>query len=96
MRCDISLRVEEEARYILRTGATVRDCAKHMGVSKTTVHKDMRVRLKSLSRGLFEEVGEVMDKNRAERHLRGGMATREKYKGQKSEVQKANALGIRD
>ena len=96
MRCDISLRVEEEARYILRTGATVRDCAKHMGVSKTTVHKDMRVRLKTLNRGLFEEVGEVMDKNRAERHLRGGMATREKYKGQKSEVQKANALGIRD
>ena len=96
MRMDISLRVEEEAKYIIRTGATVRECAKHMGVSKTTVHKDMRVRLKHLSRGLFEEVGEVIDKNRAERHLRGGMATREKYKGQKSEVQKANALGIRD
>ncbi len=86
MRMDISLRVEEEAKYIIRTGATVRDCAKYMGVSKTTVHKDMRVRLKHLSRGLFEEVGEVIDKNRAERHLRGGMATREKYKGLKSEV----------
>ena len=96
MRCDISLRVEEEARYILRTGATVRECAKRMGVSKTTVHKDMRVRLKELSRGLYAEVGEVIDRNLAERHLRGGMATREKYKGQKSEVQKANALGIRD
>ena len=96
MRSDISLRVEEEARYILRTGATVRDCAKRMGVSKTTVHKDMRVRLKHLSRGLFEEVGEVIDKNRAERHLRGGMATREKYKGLKSEGQKPNAMGIRD
>ena len=96
MRMDISLRVEEEAKYIIRTGATVRDCAKHMGVSKTTVHKDMRVRLKHLSRGLFEEVGEVIDKNRAERHLRGGMATREKYKGLKSEVQQPYALGIRD
>ena len=96
MRSDISLRVEEEARYILRTGATVRECAKRMGVSKTTVHKDMRVRLKQLSRGLFEEVGEVIDRNLAERHLRGGMATREKYKGIKSEGQKANALGIRD
>ena len=96
MRMDISLRVEEEAKYIIRTGATVRDCAKHMGVSKTTVHKDMRVRLKHLIRGLFEEVGEVIDKNRAERHLRGGMATREKYTGLKSEVQKPNALGIRD
>lgn len=96
MRSDISLRVEEEARYILRTGATVRECARHMGVSKTTVHKDMRVRLKQLSRGLFEEVGEVIDRNLAERHLRGGMATREKYKGIKSEGQKANALGIRD
>lgn len=96
MRSDISFRVEEEARYILRTGATVRECAKYIGVSKTTVHKDMRVKLKQLSRGLFEEVGEVLDRNLAERHLRGGMATREKYKGLKSEVQKPNALGIRN
>ena len=95
MREDIVLRVEAEAGYILRTGATVRDCARRMGVSKTTVHKDMRVRLKFISRGLYEEVGEILDKNRRERHLRGGMATREKYKGKQSEVQKANALGIR-
>lgn len=96
MREDIIARVEEEAGYIIRTGATVRDCAGKMGVSKTTVHKDMRVRLKHISRGLYEEVGEILDKNRAERHLRGGMATREKYKGKKSEVQKADALGIRN
>ena len=61
MREDIILRVEEEARYILAAGATVRDCARHMGVSKTTVHKDMRFRLKEISRGMWAEVGEVRD-----------------------------------
>ena len=96
MREDIILRVEEEARYILATGATVRDCARHMGVSKTTVHKDMRVRLGEISRGMWAEVGGVLDKNRAERHLRGGMATREKYLFRKSEEMNSDALGIRD
>lgn len=96
MREDIILRVEEEARYILAAGATVRDCARHMGVSKTTVHKDMRVRLKSISRGMWAEVGCVLDKNRAERNLRGGMATREKYLLKKSEAMNTDALGIRD
>lgn len=79
MADDINRRTEEAARYILLTGATVRQCARHMGVGKTTVHKDMRVRLKALSPGLYAEVGAILDKNRAERHLRGGEATREKY-----------------
>ena len=96
MREDIIARVEEEARYILATGATVRECARHMGVSKTTVHKDMRSRLKEISRGLMQEVGEILDNNRAERHLRGGMATREKYLRRASEVRKDDAVGIRD
>ena len=80
MREDILLRLEDEARYILATGATVRDCARHMGVSKTTVHKDMRLRLKEVSPGMWADVGAVLDKNRLERHLRGGEATRRKYK----------------
>lgn len=95
MREDIIVRVEEEARYILSSGATVRDCARHMGVSKTTVHKDMRERLKQIHRGMWQDVGSVLDKNRRERHLRGGLATREKYLARKSEVQDTNALGIR-
>ena len=96
MREDIIARVEEEARFILATGATVRRCARKMGVSKTTVHKDMRIRLREISRGLYEEVGEILDNNRAERHLRGGMATREKYLRRQSEVQKDDAVGIRN
>ena len=82
MREDIALRVETEARYILATNSTVRECAKHMGVGKTTVHKDMRVRLKQISGGMARDVGEVLDKNRAERHIRGGEATRAKYRSE--------------
>ena len=79
MTDDIIQRTEAAARYILRTGATVRQCARHMGIGKTTLHKDLRVRLKSISPGLSAEVGEILDRNRAERHLRGGEATRIKY-----------------
>ena len=79
MREDIIERVETAARYILATGATVRECARVMGVSKTTIHKDMREKLKLIHPGLAHDVGEVLDKNRAERHLRGGMATKMRY-----------------
>ena len=79
MREDIIERVETAARYILATGATVRECARVMGVSKTTIHKDMREKLKLIHPGLARDVGEVLDKNRAERHLRGGMATKMRY-----------------
>lgn len=82
---DIIRRTEIAARYILATGATVRACASYMGVGKSTVHNDMRVHLKSLSPGLYAEVGEILDKNRAERHLRGGEATRDKYRRAKLE-----------
>lgn len=80
MTDDIIRRTEAAARYILKTGATVRQCARHMGIGKTTLHRDLRVRLKSISPGLCAEVGEILDKNRAERHLRGGEATRQKYR----------------
>lgn len=84
LREDIAARVEEAARFILASGATVRECARHMGVGKTTIHKDMRSRLRILNPGMADDVGAVLDKNRAERHLRGGMATREKYLGNKA------------
>ena len=76
---DRDRRVLEEARFIIRTGATVRTCAANFGVSKTTIHKDMRARLGQISPGLAAEAGDVLDRNRRERHIRGGQATKLKY-----------------
>ncbi len=69
------------AEYILETGATVRECAAHLGVSKSTVHKDVSERLAAVDRQLYKRVRAVLDKNLAERHIRGGDATRRKYRG---------------
>lgn len=79
MREEVRLRVEQAAAYILRTGATVRACAGRMGVSKTTIHKDMRRRLPLLDAQKSEQVDAILKKNLEERHLRGGDATRRKY-----------------
>ena len=65
--------------YIAEHGATVRAAAAAFGYSKSTVHKDVSTRLRSLSPALYAEVKAVLAKNKAERHLRGGAATREKY-----------------
>ena len=73
-------RVLALASYIAESGATVRDAAKQFGVSKSTVHKDVTCRLKEYNAGLFEEVRRVLEQNKSERHLRGGLATREKYR----------------
>ena len=67
------------AEYILETNATVRDCAAHFNISKSTVHKDVSERLAEIDPQLFCMVRKVLEKNLAERHIRGGMATREKY-----------------
>ena len=77
----IAQRIFEEAKFILDTGATVRVCAKKAGVGKTTVHKDMRERLPQIDAETARRVGEILDKNRSERHLRGGEATRRKFRG---------------
>ena len=66
--------------YIAETHETVRQAAKHCCVSKSTVHKDVTERLQHINRQLYSEVKCVLEKNKAERHLRGGLATREKYK----------------
>ena len=65
--------------YIAQTHATVRTAAKAFGVSKSTVHKDVTLRLRRLNRVLYEEVRAVLQSNKDERHLRGGLATRHKY-----------------
>ncbi len=68
------------AAWIIDNGATVRAAAGHFGISKSTVHKDITQRLPGCNRSLYLEVKAVLDKNKAERHLRGGEATRMKYR----------------
>lgn len=79
MKDYIEERVLELAAYVLETGTTVRGAAKHFKISKSTVHKDITERLAEINPGLAQEVKSVLDNNKAERHIRGGLATREKY-----------------
>ncbi|MBR6106655.1 MAG: sporulation transcriptional regulator SpoIIID [Oscillospiraceae bacterium] len=69
--------------YIAEHGATVRSTAKAFGISKSTVHKDISVRLPVLHAGLYERVREITEKNKQERHIRGGLATKRKYERQR-------------
>jgi putative DeoR family transcriptional regulator (stage III sporulation protein D) len=86
MDYSISDRTLEEARHIARTGATVRQTAEIFGVGKSTVHQDMTRRLPRISSDLSQQVAQVLDKNLAERHIRGGQATRQRYKKQGSQL----------
>ncbi|MBR0446290.1 MAG: sporulation transcriptional regulator SpoIIID [Oscillospiraceae bacterium] len=76
----IEQRACDLAAYIIENGATVRSAAKHFGISKSTVHKDLSQRLPQCNKGLYRQVRSVLDLNKAQRHIRGGMATREKYR----------------
>lgn len=67
------------AEYIIENGATVRAAAKKFGVSKSTVHKDVSERLARINPNLYREIKAVLEKNKKERHIRGGKATKEKY-----------------
>lgn len=79
MDSTIEQRACELAVYIIETGATVRNCAKHFGISKSTVHKDLSQRLRQCNKSLYLQARKILDQNKAERHIRGGLATREKY-----------------
>jgi putative DeoR family transcriptional regulator (stage III sporulation protein D) len=81
MKDYIEERVLELAGYILETNATVRAAAKKFRISKSTVHKDVTERLLEINPRLAQEVKTVLDNNKAERHIRGGLATQQKYKG---------------
>ena len=83
MRDDLEKRAQELAVYIIENRATVRAAAKAFGVSKSTVHKDLSTRLAQCTRSLYVQVREILDVNKAERHIRGGIATKRKYKGNK-------------
>ena len=82
MREDFRDRAVILGEYILDTGATVRACAKVFKISKSTVHKDVTERLYYDNPQLYKSVKTVLEKNKQERHIRGGMATRRKYKGE--------------
>ena len=75
----IEQRACDLAVYIIETGATVRAAAKHFGISKSTVHKDLLQRLPRCNYRLYHGVRKVLDLNKAQRHIRGGLATKKKY-----------------
>jgi len=74
--CDLAV-------YIIEHQTTIRAAAKAFGISKSTVHKDLTERLERCNHGLYRQVKAVLAVNKAERHIRGGIATREKYKNRK-------------
>ncbi len=79
MKDYIEKRAIELAEYIINTNSTVRMAAKEFNISKSTVHKDITSRLFTINKSLWERVKKVLEKNKDERHIRGGMATKEKY-----------------
>ncbi|MBE6926335.1 MAG: stage III sporulation protein D [Ruminococcaceae bacterium] len=86
MEDTIKDRVFQLAVYLIETGATVRAAAKHFGISKSTVHKDLSQRLPHYHHALYIEVRQVLDNNKAQRHIRGGMATQRKYRTKKEQM----------
>ena len=82
MHTDIEERARDLAAYIIENKATVRAAAARFGVSKSTVHKDMSERLEQSDRALWLRVRAILELNKAERHIRGGLATRKKYRGE--------------
>lgn len=94
MKDHIWKRVLDVSRYITRTKATVREAARIFGVSKSTVHKDVTERLPRINRELAGKVKEVLERNKAERHLRGGEATRRKYLDEAPLVEKPETENV--
>ena len=81
MKGNIEERACNLAMYVIENRTTVRAAAKKFGISKSTVHKDLQERLPQFNHGLYLQVKAILDENKAQRHIRGGMATRKKYKG---------------
>lgn len=78
----IEQRACDLADFIIENNATVRGAAARFGVSKSTVHKDLTERLPHVNPALYRQVRQLLDRNKAERHIRGGLATRRKYRGE--------------
>lgn len=86
MKFYIEERAEQFGKYIIAAKSTVRETAVVFGISKSTVHKDVVERLPQFNRGLAKLVREVLDENKSERHIRGGIATKNKYKALRGKV----------
>ena len=82
MRENIEQRACDLAAYIIEQRATVRAAAQHFGISKSTVHQDLTHRLEHCNHALYLSVKAVLAQNKAERHIRGGLATKKKYRGE--------------
>ncbi len=80
---DTYKRATELGTYMVEHNSTVRATARHFGISKSTVHKDITQRLKTQNPKLYKEVSKVLELNKNERHIRGGLATRMKYRKEK-------------
>lgn len=81
MQTNMEERARRLAEYVIEHRGTVRAAARRFGVSKSTVHKDLRERLPEWDPELYRQVRVILDENKAERHIRGGLATRRKYRG---------------
>ncbi len=79
MKAYIEQRAIEVGKYIIKSRATVRETAKRFGISKSTVHKDLTDRLSAINPALAKDVRKILEINKAERHIRGGLATKNKY-----------------
>ena len=79
----IKERAMQCAEYIVETGCTVRACSAHFSISKSTVHKDVTERLQAIDEELYDKVRKILNVNLSERHIRGGIATKEKYRDKK-------------
>ncbi len=90
MNDTVEQRAVELAQYIVETQCTVRCAAKKFGISKSTVHKDVTTRLKSINTELFLKANKVLQTNKAQRHIRGGNATKLKYSLIKKQLQDKN------
>ncbi len=86
MKCYIEERTVELANYIIENKCTVREAAKKFGISKSTVHKDITERLSKINQALAAEARAVLQENKQERHIRGGYATREKYRHRREAI----------
>ena len=82
MKGNMEERAQELALYIIENKTTVRAAANRFGISKSTVHKDLSERLPVINQGLYQQVKTILNENKAERHIRGGIATRKKFKGE--------------
>ena len=83
MKKDIILRVKNQAKYVIKTHYTVRKTAEEFGLSKSTVHNDLSKKLPQIDAVLFDQVDKILKENFAEKHIRGGNATKQKYQAEK-------------